>query len=154
MVFTIAIIVWGSSINNTSNTILVKTDLICINKANQPNVYLLLGKVIEGGDIEAYLFEKSMDYPRDPKTGQLTAAIHPQLQVLKITFISKQTRCNKYAIAVLADQIGMLLLLLIDHTLSVAHLNTFLLSENIPQAIVPEFGIQIITLYIFPSELE
>lgn len=88
---TIAIIVWVSSISNTSNAILAKTDLICIYKANQPNVYFLLGKVIEGGDVEAYLIEKSMDYPRDPKTGQLTAAIHPQLQVLKITFISKQT---------------------------------------------------------------
>ncbi|KAB5515570.1 hypothetical protein PHYPO_G00248470 [Pangasianodon hypophthalmus] len=38
------------------------------------------GKVIEGGEVEAYLIQKSIDYPRDPKTGKPTAAIHPQLQ--------------------------------------------------------------------------
>ncbi|KAM9449923.1 N-acyl-aromatic-L-amino acid amidohydrolase (carboxylate-forming) B isoform 2-T3 [Clarias gariepinus] len=38
------------------------------------------GKVLEGGEVEAYMIQKSMDYPRDPKTGKLTAAIHPQLQ--------------------------------------------------------------------------
>ncbi|XP_060773236.1 N-acyl-aromatic-L-amino acid amidohydrolase (carboxylate-forming) A-like isoform X2 [Neoarius graeffei] len=39
------------------------------------------GKVIEAGEAEAYIIQKSMDYPRDPKTGKPTAAIHPQLQV-------------------------------------------------------------------------
>ncbi|KAG7314275.1 hypothetical protein KOW79_022771 [Hemibagrus wyckioides] len=38
------------------------------------------GKVIEGGEIEAYLIQKSMDYPRNPKTGKPSAAVHPQLQ--------------------------------------------------------------------------
>lgn len=38
------------------------------------------GKKIEGGEVEVYLMQKSMDYPRDPKTGKPTAAIHPQLQ--------------------------------------------------------------------------
>nr|ADO28053.1 aspartoacylase-2a [Ictalurus furcatus] len=38
------------------------------------------GKIIEGGEVEVYLIQKSMDYPRDPKTGKPTAAIHPQLQ--------------------------------------------------------------------------
>ncbi|KAF5893620.1 N-acyl-aromatic-L-amino acid amidohydrolase (carboxylate-forming) B-like, partial [Clarias magur] len=38
------------------------------------------GKVLEGGEIEAYLIQRSMDYPRDPQTGKPTAAIHPQLQ--------------------------------------------------------------------------
>ncbi|XP_026999880.2 N-acyl-aromatic-L-amino acid amidohydrolase (carboxylate-forming) B-like [Tachysurus fulvidraco] len=38
------------------------------------------GKLIEGGEIEAYIIQKSMDYPRDPKTGKPSAAIHPQLQ--------------------------------------------------------------------------
>lgn len=72
------------------NGVSVKTDLTCIYKANQTNFDLLLGKVIEGGEIEAYLIQKSVDYPRDPKTGKPMAAIHPQLQVLKITLISKQ----------------------------------------------------------------
>ncbi|KAF7687014.1 N-acyl-aromatic-L-amino acid amidohydrolase (carboxylate-forming) B-like [Silurus meridionalis] len=38
------------------------------------------GKVIKGGEVEAYLIQKSMDFPRDATTGQPTAAIHPQLQ--------------------------------------------------------------------------
>lgn len=38
------------------------------------------GTIFEGGDVEVFVQEKSMDYPRNPKTGELTAAIHPQLQ--------------------------------------------------------------------------
>ncbi|XP_072525866.1 N-acyl-aromatic-L-amino acid amidohydrolase (carboxylate-forming) B-like isoform X2 [Salminus brasiliensis] len=38
------------------------------------------GKVIEGGEVEAYIVEKSVDYPRDPETQRPSAAIHPQLQ--------------------------------------------------------------------------
>ncbi|XP_050965236.1 N-acyl-aromatic-L-amino acid amidohydrolase (carboxylate-forming) B isoform X2 [Labeo rohita] len=38
------------------------------------------GTVFEGGDVEAFEFIKSVDYPRDPETRTLTAAIHPQLQ--------------------------------------------------------------------------
>ncbi|KAK3523350.1 hypothetical protein QTP86_029848 [Hemibagrus guttatus] len=38
------------------------------------------GTVIEGGEIEAYLIQRSMDYPRDPQTGKPSAAVHPQLQ--------------------------------------------------------------------------
>lgn len=58
-------------------------------KTNQIIFYLLLGKKIEGGEVEVYLMQKSMDYPRDPKTGKPTAAIHPQLQVSEMTFIHK-----------------------------------------------------------------
>ncbi|KAK7161241.1 hypothetical protein R3I94_004046 [Phoxinus phoxinus] len=38
------------------------------------------GTIFEGGDMEAFKFIKSIDYPRDPETRTLTAAIHPQLQ--------------------------------------------------------------------------
>uniref|UniRef100_A0A667Y5L4 N-acyl-aromatic-L-amino acid amidohydrolase n=1 Tax=Myripristis murdjan TaxID=586833 RepID=A0A667Y5L4_9TELE len=38
------------------------------------------GITFEGGEVEAYVFEKSIDYPRDPDTNELTAIIHPQLQ--------------------------------------------------------------------------
>lgn len=38
------------------------------------------GTVFEGGDVEAFKFIKSVDYPRDPETRNLTAAVHPQLQ--------------------------------------------------------------------------
>uniref|UniRef100_A0A671KPN8 N-acyl-aromatic-L-amino acid amidohydrolase n=1 Tax=Sinocyclocheilus anshuiensis TaxID=1608454 RepID=A0A671KPN8_9TELE len=38
------------------------------------------GTVFEGGDVETFKFIKSVDYPRDPETRTLTAAIHPQLQ--------------------------------------------------------------------------
>lgn len=38
------------------------------------------GTIFEGGDVEVFVFEKSVDYPRDPETNELTAAIHPQLQ--------------------------------------------------------------------------
>lgn len=64
---------------------LILVSLICVYKADQLHFYVYLGKLIEGGEIEAYIFQKSMDYPRDPKTGKPSAAIHPQLQVSKIT---------------------------------------------------------------------
>lgn len=38
------------------------------------------GSTFEGGEMEAFTFAKSIDYPRDPTTGEITAAIHPQLQ--------------------------------------------------------------------------
>ncbi|XP_069024375.1 N-acyl-aromatic-L-amino acid amidohydrolase (carboxylate-forming) B-like [Embiotoca jacksoni] len=38
------------------------------------------GRTFEGGEVEAYIWAKSIDYPRDPVTGEITAAIHPQLQ--------------------------------------------------------------------------
>ncbi|XP_029010148.1 N-acyl-aromatic-L-amino acid amidohydrolase (carboxylate-forming) B-like [Betta splendens] len=38
------------------------------------------GSTFEGGEVEAYVRLESVDYPRDPKTGEITAAIHPQLQ--------------------------------------------------------------------------
>ncbi|XP_062864651.1 N-acyl-aromatic-L-amino acid amidohydrolase (carboxylate-forming) B-like [Trichomycterus rosablanca] len=38
------------------------------------------GKLIEGGEVDGYMIERSMDYPRDPKTQKPSAMIHPQLQ--------------------------------------------------------------------------
>ncbi|KAA0722048.1 N-acyl-aromatic-L-amino acid amidohydrolase (carboxylate-forming) B [Triplophysa tibetana] len=38
------------------------------------------GTVFEGGDIEVFILQKSIDYPREPSTRELIAAIHPQLQ--------------------------------------------------------------------------
>lgn len=38
------------------------------------------GCALEGGEVEVYVFVRSVDYPRDPGTGEMTAAIHPQLQ--------------------------------------------------------------------------
>lgn len=38
------------------------------------------GCTFEGGEVEVYSLVKSVDYPRDPTTSELTAAIHPQLQ--------------------------------------------------------------------------
>lgn len=38
------------------------------------------GTTFEGGDMDLFVVEKSVDYPRDPETRELTAAIHPQLQ--------------------------------------------------------------------------
>ncbi|KAL2098028.1 hypothetical protein ACEWY4_007235 [Coilia grayii] len=38
------------------------------------------GVMIEGGEVDAYVFHKSIDYPRDPESKQITAAVHPQLQ--------------------------------------------------------------------------
>ncbi|TUE03118.1 N-acyl-aromatic-L-amino acid amidohydrolase (carboxylate-forming) B [Bagarius yarrelli] len=43
-------------------------------------VYIPLGKVFEGGEVEAYFIQRSVDYPRDPETGKPSAAVHPQLQ--------------------------------------------------------------------------
>ncbi|XP_060923657.1 N-acyl-aromatic-L-amino acid amidohydrolase (carboxylate-forming) B-like [Limanda limanda] len=38
------------------------------------------GKTFEGGEVETYTADKKLDYPRDPTTNEITAAIHPQLQ--------------------------------------------------------------------------
>lgn len=38
------------------------------------------GVSFEGGEVEAYAPVKIVDYPRDPTTNEMTAAIHPQLQ--------------------------------------------------------------------------
>lgn len=38
------------------------------------------GNTFEGGEVEAYTLIRSVDYPRDPTTNEITAAIHPQLQ--------------------------------------------------------------------------
>ncbi|XP_051560745.1 N-acyl-aromatic-L-amino acid amidohydrolase (carboxylate-forming) B-like [Myxocyprinus asiaticus] len=38
------------------------------------------GTVFEGGEMEVFMFQSSIDYPRDPETQELNAAIHPQLQ--------------------------------------------------------------------------
>ncbi|KAK7912899.1 hypothetical protein WMY93_013110 [Mugilogobius chulae] len=38
------------------------------------------GTTFEGEDVEAFVFEKSVDYPRDPETSDLMAAVHPKLQ--------------------------------------------------------------------------
>ncbi|XP_071263252.1 N-acyl-aromatic-L-amino acid amidohydrolase (carboxylate-forming) B-like isoform X2 [Salvelinus alpinus] len=39
------------------------------------------GSAFEGGEVDdVYTFVKSVDYPRDPETNEITAAIHPQLQ--------------------------------------------------------------------------
>ncbi|KAK5865835.1 hypothetical protein PBY51_020074 [Eleginops maclovinus] len=38
------------------------------------------GSTFEEGEVEAYTVVKSVDYPRDPTTSEITAAIHPELQ--------------------------------------------------------------------------
>ncbi|XP_026876258.1 N-acyl-aromatic-L-amino acid amidohydrolase (carboxylate-forming) A [Electrophorus electricus] len=38
------------------------------------------GKVIEGAEVDVFMFEKSVDYPRDTETQNPLAVIHPQLQ--------------------------------------------------------------------------
>uniref|UniRef100_A0A3Q4AUE5 N-acyl-aromatic-L-amino acid amidohydrolase n=1 Tax=Mola mola TaxID=94237 RepID=A0A3Q4AUE5_MOLML len=38
------------------------------------------GSTFEGGEVEVYTWVKNVDYPRDPTTKEITAAIHPQLQ--------------------------------------------------------------------------
>ncbi|XP_034043757.1 N-acyl-aromatic-L-amino acid amidohydrolase (carboxylate-forming) A-like isoform X2 [Thalassophryne amazonica] len=38
------------------------------------------GCTFEGGEVEVYTKVKNVDYPRDPATQEITAAVHPQLQ--------------------------------------------------------------------------
>ncbi|XP_076584905.1 N-acyl-aromatic-L-amino acid amidohydrolase (carboxylate-forming) B-like [Chaetodon auriga] len=38
------------------------------------------GRTFDGGEVEAYALVKSVDYPRDPATNEITAAVHPELQ--------------------------------------------------------------------------
>lgn len=42
---------------------------------------LFPGTVFEGGFVDVYTMVKNIDYPRDSETRNITAAIHPQLQV-------------------------------------------------------------------------
>lgn len=44
-------------------------------------LFLLPGTVFEGGYVDVYTMVKHIDYPRDRETHNITAAIHPQLQV-------------------------------------------------------------------------
>ncbi|XP_028331067.1 N-acyl-aromatic-L-amino acid amidohydrolase (carboxylate-forming) B-like [Gouania willdenowi] len=44
------------------------------------------GHIFEGGEVETYSFLRSVDYPRDA-SGQITAAIHPQLQDKDFTLL-------------------------------------------------------------------
>lgn len=52
----------------------------CI-KTHYSHCHLPTGSTFEGGEVEVYTVAKSLDYPRDPATNEITAAIHPQLQV-------------------------------------------------------------------------
>lgn len=45
-----------------------------------PFSFVPTGHTFEGGEVEAFTFVKSVDYPRDP-AGEITAVIHPELQV-------------------------------------------------------------------------
>ncbi|XP_019718186.1 N-acyl-aromatic-L-amino acid amidohydrolase (carboxylate-forming) B-like [Hippocampus comes] len=38
------------------------------------------GRTFEGGEVEAFCKTNALDYPRDPTTDDITAAVHPQLQ--------------------------------------------------------------------------
>lgn len=38
------------------------------------------GEIFEGRDVEVFVLERSVDYPRNSETREITAAIHPQLQ--------------------------------------------------------------------------
>lgn len=38
------------------------------------------GETFEGRDVEVFVLERSVDYPRNSETSEITAAIHPQLQ--------------------------------------------------------------------------
>ncbi|XP_048851626.1 N-acyl-aromatic-L-amino acid amidohydrolase (carboxylate-forming) B-like [Brienomyrus brachyistius] len=38
------------------------------------------GTFFQGGEVDVYTMVRSVDYPRDPETGSITAIIHPQLQ--------------------------------------------------------------------------
>lgn len=41
----------------------------------------LTGCTFEGGEVEAFCKTSVLDYPRDPTTDDIAAAVHPQLQV-------------------------------------------------------------------------
>ncbi|XP_053712581.1 N-acyl-aromatic-L-amino acid amidohydrolase (carboxylate-forming) B [Synchiropus splendidus] len=38
------------------------------------------GTTFEAGEVEVYVHDGAVDYPRDPETQEITAAVHPQLQ--------------------------------------------------------------------------
>lgn len=71
---------WLQKFNSGRNT------LLCLNARSlttdtKRKRLLPLGSTFEGGQVDVYVQVRSVDYPRDPKTSEITAAIHPQLQV-------------------------------------------------------------------------
>lgn len=42
---------------------------------------LCSGTLCEGGSVDVFTMVKNIDYPRDPQTHMITAAVHPDLQV-------------------------------------------------------------------------
>lgn len=61
-----------------------KSCKLCVFLCYKPSFFclnLFSGTVFEGGFVDVYTTVKNMDYPRDSETGNITAAIHPQLQV-------------------------------------------------------------------------
>ncbi|XP_030643865.1 N-acyl-aromatic-L-amino acid amidohydrolase (carboxylate-forming) B isoform X2 [Chanos chanos] len=46
------------------------------------------GVVFESFEVDAYVRKRSMDYPREPETRQITAAVHPQLQDRDFTLLN------------------------------------------------------------------
>lgn len=44
---------------------------------------LCSGTLFEGGSVDVFTMVKNIDYPRDPQTHMITAAVHPDLQVGK-----------------------------------------------------------------------
>lgn len=48
---------------------------------------LFSGTIFEGGSVDVFTMIKHIDYPRDSETHNITAAIHPQLQVQSATYL-------------------------------------------------------------------
>lgn len=54
------------------------------------------GTIFEGGFVDVFTMVKHIDYPRDRETNNITAAIHPQLQVqseMYLPFVSNFKKC-------------------------------------------------------------
>lgn len=56
-------------------------ELLSVHQHSYSFCHFPTGSTFEGGEVEAYTLVKSVDYPRDPTTNEMTASIHSQLQV-------------------------------------------------------------------------
>lgn len=63
------------------------------------------GTIFEGGFVDVFTMVRHIDYPRDSETQNITAAIHPQLQVQTKMYLWLQAFMKKVALC----QIWMLL---------------------------------------------
>lgn len=70
------------------------------NDETKKSVPLSTGATFEGGVEDVYKMTEKVDYPRDLNTNEITAAVHPQLQVQYRIFCNDLRSFLSYSVSV------------------------------------------------------